>query len=393
MKDISKKELDSLREHFKALGWTEADIRPALAQIKSNPKKQTVVMPKHYEEEAKLHAKHTCEAMGYRKGTASWNECYKEAFERYLTDAYLNSKGIEIDDDAMKQNPTTPRSLAAFEAVVVDKRSPYRDIISTLEKSSSSEDNARALKFQSSLKSAGMNFAHMYLTYVGKLVTRQISQREKGFVSTATSFQFMEKMAGMSPEAKESFVREVGHNNLMRSIVFSAVLKSCEPVFRMKFEVLHDNLKTAMENLPANIYTDRGWLTRFHVAFARVIEKQIASLDIESAIASAFDYMLTTQEMKRAAESQPGTMQEEEAKKAVVKITGKPLPAASKLNTDDKTVIENETKEAKSKSRKKKGVEHSGPDLFDFAKKENPTRKAKAKPSGSNKVKKKRKAQ
>lgn len=290
---ITTEQIKSLREHFRAIGWSDADIMPALDKIAKNPKKQTIVMPKHYEEEAKLHAKSTCEVLGLNKGSESYSRTYEKAYNQYLTDAYMNSTGIDTEG-LMQQNPTTPRSVAAFNAAIYASKSPYKQIIEKLERSPLANDVYSAEKFRRTLKSGAMTVAHLYLKYVGGYTTKQASFPDMSFTSPATSFQFLEKTGNMSLEEREEMVREVGQKNLMRGLILSAVLKVLEPIFRMDFNKINKLVETKLKMLPASVYTDQGWLTRFNTELEFFIAKRIKDLDMSEIINDTFVHAILT---------------------------------------------------------------------------------------------------
>lgn len=377
MKKIEQKDLESLREHFQALGWTEEDIAPALTKIKGNPKKQTIVMPRHYEDEAKLHAKHHCEhVLGLRKGGETYARAYKEAMENYLTDAYLNSTGIDTEG-LQKQNPTTPRAEAAFKASILAPKSPYNEIIGKLESGIMDNDKKAAEKFRRSLKSGAMTIAHLYLKYVGGLETKQVNFPDKSMVSAATSFQFLEKTSQLSPDEKEKLMREIGHKNLMRGLVLCAILKIMEPIFRMDFAKTSKLVEQKLRIMPANVYQDRGWLTQFHTELEFFVSKRVSGLDIEEIINDTFVHVLKTY---RPAVGEGAIIEAvAEAQGATPAMTSKAAAIIGEYRNKANMPTPKEEKEINKQSKKilksslVPGLEFNLSDLTESPKKKNPT--------------------
>lgn len=379
MKKVEQKDLETLREHFQALGWTEDDIVPALEKIQGNPKKHTIVMPRHYEEEAKLHAKHHCEHfLGLKKGSENYARAFKEAFGNYLTEAYLNSTGIDTEG-LQKQNPTTPRAEAAFKASILAPKSPYNAIISELETSIEDHDKRAAEKFRRSLKSGAMTIAHLYLKYVGGLETKQVSFPDKSMVSAATSFQFLEKTSQLSPDEKEKLMRDIGHKNLMRGLVLCSVLKILEPVFRMDFKNASKLVENKLKIMPASVYQDRGWLTQFHTELEFFLAKRTKELNIEEIINDTFVHVLKTYRPTIG----EGTLVESmaDAQGATPALTSKAAAAIGDYLNKANIPTEKEEKEILKQSKKIlkstliPGLSYDMSDLTS-PKKKNPTKKA-----------------
>jgi hypothetical protein len=287
---MNPNKIKSLVESFATLGWNEDQIRTAIDTIQRNPDKQTIVMPKHYEAEANLHAKNTCKhLLKLSESDPRYKNEYKKAFKQYLIDAYENSTGIDMDSPDFAQNPTTPRAEAAYVAVLSDVTSPFSMILKKLLGSGSFEEEAAAKKFRATLKSGSMTLTNLYMQFIGKLGTKAPFFPEKSFTGQPTDFEFVKKYSSMSAEEKEQTVREIGINNLMRGVVFASILHSIEHVFRIDFKKLRNVIEAKTINLPKSTFTDAGWRAEFFQALSYVLATRLKDVNLNTIISDAFE--------------------------------------------------------------------------------------------------------
>jgi hypothetical protein len=302
----SEKDLDHLAGSFRALGWKEPEINVAISVIMKNPKKFTVVMPEHYKKEAELHARNTCKyKLKMKEGDKDFKKAYDHFYHQYLVDAYNNSKGIEDtpNESGQLQNPSTPRAEAAFQASLFGgKNNPYAAIVKKYEKSPANNDKKAAVKFVSTLKAAGMSFTHLYLRYIGDLVSRSPNYPELSIKAPKTSYEFAKEMSNLSIAARDAKVREIGHNNFMRQIILTTILKVVEPVFKIDFPKLVSTTKEKCKDLPSSVYNDRFWLDKFARSLELVIRNDLKDLNIENIVLDTFTNLKMIEEKASSSE-------------------------------------------------------------------------------------------
>jgi hypothetical protein len=103
-----------------------------------------------------------------------------------------------------------------------------------------------------------------------------------------TSYEFLKSMSKKSRSERDAEVRKIGHNNFIRQILLTAVLKVVEPIFRMNFKSIFDQTKKMCNHLPSSVYTDRYWLDNFAFVLETIIRSDMKDINIEKIIADTF---------------------------------------------------------------------------------------------------------
>jgi hypothetical protein len=104
---ISERVLSKTASGLKDLGWDDSEIIEAIEIISSgNGKSQNIVMPTHLRDEAMLIADIACRTTYHlTRGSKEYKIKFKKVYQDYLTEAWLNSKGIEDADGLKRSNP------------------------------------------------------------------------------------------------------------------------------------------------------------------------------------------------------------------------------------------------------------------------------------------------
>jgi len=93
-------------QELSEMGWNNSEIAKAISIMGENSNGVNVAMPAHFKEEAMHHAKCVClYKLNLSQNSPRFKKEFKKAYRQYLTDAWLNSKGIEDSGDVKRGNP------------------------------------------------------------------------------------------------------------------------------------------------------------------------------------------------------------------------------------------------------------------------------------------------
>lgn len=298
---LTERVLNKTAAGLKKLGWNDVEIAKAVVTMNSNKDAVSIAMPAHFKTEAIQHAKCTCEyLLGLSPNSPKYNKEFKKAYRKYLTEAWLNSKGVEGDDDIKRGNPAgievnvfeqiekdtglkspqivkdkkaiTKKAAPALMMMGRDRllqsaiRSVYKDFVENRE---ITDANAAQLvrdimtQYSAAVTSLGNTFLYAFGNYKTKrnFSGTQIYNQEGGKLTgkigrpgsgAAKALEFDKVDASPTADQKEE-LRSVTYRQMVRQAYIVAVSSIVGGIVRMDEKVI-DQLYVGFENICKSLW-------------------------------------------------------------------------------------------------------------------------------------------
>jgi hypothetical protein len=134
---LMERVLKKTAQELSDMGWNQQEIVKALTTMNGTKESINIAMPNHFKAEAKHHARcHCLYQLGLSEGSEQYKRQFNKAYKKYLTEAWMNSRGVEDSGDVKKSNPAGIE-LNVFDALEAKTKTKIVDNKDTLKKKAS----------------------------------------------------------------------------------------------------------------------------------------------------------------------------------------------------------------------------------------------------------------
>lgn len=319
---LTERVLTRTASQLKELGWNDSEVDKALSIMGGDKKAINIAMPKHFKMEAIQHAKCTCEyKLGLSPNSPKYEKHFKKAYKQYLTDAWLNSKGIEGDDDVKRGNPagievdvfsileseelkgqeliknkSAIKKKAAAGIVFMGKdrwlQRSIANVYKNLLKRGLTEDNAKQLvkdimtQYSAAVTSLGNTFLYAFGNYNTKRKFSGVpiyDQVDGKLTEPASALEF-DKVGRNATDEQKRQLREVTYRQMTRQIylfLFSTIVAGTTAIDAPIINNIYKSVEKLCDKLWKDQCSKNPELNKDQIPLAFLLQKNVRDLVLQ----------------------------------------------------------------------------------------------------------------